>query len=397
MIKRIALVAGMVALLASCSDSDERASDGLTNSERTLVSKLDRIEPTTGQEIAAWCNACHGFDGLGTSDDIPHLASQTAFYLFLKLTDYKGGDRENTTMENVATALTDDAMMKVAAYYADQMPAEPEEDAQIAMDISGPVEEGRVAAAACSGCHGATGNSTTPGTPGLAGHHPADLVAAMEAYKEGNRDHPLMESVMYSYDLEDINNIALFYAVQEPQRTASLGSGDPVAGERVAEACTACHGKDGNPTDPNTPQLAGEDAEYLITATKSYIDGRRDYAMMTHPVAVLSDQDIVDLSTYYARQTPKKPIVRRPLSTKEWAARCDRCHGDSGMSTDVRFPSLAAQHEKYIRSALRAYRDESRNNSMMKAMSMPLSEGEIASIADHYASNSPNKKTIADN
>jgi len=394
--KRIMLLAGIVALIFACSDSDDKAADGLTNAERTLVSKLDRIEPTTGQEIAAWCNGCHGFDGLGTSEDIPHLASQTAFYLFLKLNDYKGGDRANSTMENVASALTDDAMMKVAAYYADQMPPEAE-NPLIAMEMSGPVEAGRIASAACAGCHGDTGNSNIPGTPGLAGHHPADLVAAMEAYKEGGREHPLMQSVMYSYEREDINNIALFYAVQEPRGTSSLGTGDPLAGARTAEACAACHGKDGNSTDPNTPQLAGEDADYLITATKAYLDGRRDYAMMKHPVAALSDQDIEDIAAYYARQTPKKPVVRRPLTTKDWAERCDRCHGENGMSTDVRFPSLTAQHEEYIKSALRAYRTEDRDNSMMRAMSMPLSEGEIESIADHYASNSPKPKPTSDN
>ena len=55
--KRILLLAGVMAIFAACSDSNDKAADGLTNGERTLVARLDRIEPTTGQEIAAWTSS----------------------------------------------------------------------------------------------------------------------------------------------------------------------------------------------------------------------------------------------------------------------------------------------------------------------------------------------------
>jgi cytochrome c553 len=233
------------------------------------------------------------------------------------------------------------------------------------------------------------------GVPGLAGHHPADLIASMQAYKDGSRIHPDMESIMEDYSQDDIYNIALFYSVQQPKRTESTFPGDPLAGRRTAAACAACHGEDGNSGDPNTPSLAGEDPEYLVTATKSYRDGSRDYLMMKHPVETLSDQDIENLAAFYASQEPRASTVNRPLTTVDWAERCDRCHGVDGRSTDPRFPRLAAQRQEYMQQALEAYRSETRGNSMMRAMTAPLSKAEIVNIAAYYASRPRGEGTVS--
>ncbi len=381
--KRMMFTIGLLAMIAGCSDESEVTSKALTGSDRTLAAKLAQIDPAAGQSIAAWCVGCHGEDGISLDENTPHLADQLSFYLFKQIKAYKEGGRDNPTMTAVARSLGEDAMMNVAAFYASRPP--PAETP--AGDLGdGPVEAGRVLAAECAGCHGEDGNSDIPGTPGLAGNLPADLIAAMHAYKAGTRDHFLMQAALEAFSLEDINNIALFYAVQKPRRTESPGNGDPVAGRRVARSCAACHGEDGNSSDPNTPGLAGEDAEYLAVATKAYLDGTRDYMMMKHPVAALSDRDIENLATFYAIQEPRLQTLRRPLTAEDWAARCDRCHGENGVSGDPRFPSLSAQRREYIADALKAYRMETRSSSMMRAMSAPLNETEIENLAVYYAS-----------
>jgi cytochrome c553 len=92
-----------------------------------------------------------------------------------------------------------------------------------------------------------------------------------------------------------------------------------------------------------------------------------------------------NLAAYYAAQQPKAPNVRKPLTTEEWAQRCDRCHGVNGNSTDPRLPMLAAQRADYLLKALQGYRARTRKSSEMAAMSDGLSEDDLDNLAAHYA------------
>lgn len=386
--KRAIWTLGLLFLVAGCWEDDTASTQTLTGDDLAIANRIAAVEPMAGKDVASWCAGCHGEDGISSDPSIPHLSDQIGYYLFAQIKAFREGKRADATMETVARSLGEDAMVKVAAYYASLEPPMPAARATEAdgTNLDGAVGIGRELAEVCSGCHGEDGNSDMEGMPGLAGHHPSDLIASMRAYKDGSRTHPEMESIMADYSEDDIYNIALFYAAQEPMRTEAAVAGDPVAGRRTAAACAACHGEDGNATDPNTPSLAGEDPDYLVTATRSYRDGTRDYLMMKHPVESLSDQDIENLAAYYASQEPKATPVNRPLTTADWVARCDRCHGIDGSSTDPRFPRLAAQRQEYIQQALAAYKTETRGNSMMRAMTAPLSDAEIASIAAYYAS-----------
>ena len=59
-----------------------------------------------------------------------------------------------------------------------------------------PVQAGKAAAAGCAGCHGETGVSKMPGMPSLVGLDPKYLVAAMKAYKSGQRKNDMMKSML---------------------------------------------------------------------------------------------------------------------------------------------------------------------------------------------------------
>ncbi|TLF52286.1 cytochrome c [Halomonas urmiana] len=84
-------------------------------------------------------------------------------------------------------------------------------------------------------------------------------------------------------------------------------AGDPTAGEGKVAACAACHGTDGKATAPIYPNLAGQNADYLVSALKAYRAGERGggmSAMMTPQAQALSDEDIADIAAYYASLTP---------------------------------------------------------------------------------------------
>jgi cytochrome c553 len=79
-------------------------------------------------------------------------------------------------------------------------------------------------------------------------------------------------------------------------------AGDAAAGQAKAAVCGACHGPDGNSTNPEWPKLAGQHAAYLELALKAYKSGARKNPLMSPQAAALSDQDMADLAAYYAAQ-----------------------------------------------------------------------------------------------
>ena len=91
------------------------------------------------------------------------------------------------------------------------------------------------------------------------------------------------------------------------------------------------------------------------------------------------------MAAYYASKEPKTLPIRKPLTIGEWAARCNRCHGPAGRSTDSRFPILAGQDETYLAKTLKLYHGGDRTNPAMQAMSFLMAESDIDKLAAYYA------------
>jgi len=82
-----------------------------------------------------------------------------------------------------------------------------------------------------------------------------------------------------------------------------LANGDPEAGKVKSYTCTGCHGIPGyNNAYPTyrVPKIGGQNYEYLISALKSYRDGEREHPTMELQASSLSEQDIQDISAYFA-------------------------------------------------------------------------------------------------
>jgi cytochrome c553 len=345
------------------------------------------LEVAEGKHVAeSTCARCHGANGISTTKDVPHLAGQRPAYLYLEMRAYQSGARDDKAMIAAVRFLSDDALIKVSAYYASLEPARPSATGGAKGSAKpGPVEAGKAAAAGCAGCHGDGGVSRIPGMPSLVGLDPKYLVAAMKAYKSGQRKHDMMKSLLGALGDADLNNIALYYALQKPARAQTPVGGNPAAGKAAAAACAACHGDLGVSGSPANPSLAGQDAQYFAVAIRAYADGSRKDDAMKGAVAALDDRVTRDLAAFYASQQPQPPKVRKPLTTAELAERCDRCHGVNGNSTDPRLPALAAQRVDYLERVLHAYRTGARKSPAMAAMSEILTEAEVENLAAHYA------------
>ena len=285
--------------------------------------------------------------------------------------------------------LSDDALVKVAAYYASLDPVQPAESAKATTAKPDPVQAGKAASASCAGCHGEGGVGRIPGMPSLAGLDPKYLVAAMKAYKSGQRKNDVMTGALARATDTEINNMALYYALQKPVRTENPAPGDQAAGKTAAAACSGCHGELGVSENPAIPSLAGQDAQYFIVAMKDYKDGSRRDEPMKGLVAPLDDFAIKNMAAWYAMQQPQPPKIRKPLTSAEWAQRCDRCHGANGNSTDPRMPALAGQRVDYLQKVLHAYRTGARKSPEMAAMSDVLSEADVENLATWYARQKP--------
>ncbi len=84
---------------------------------------------------------------------------------------------------------------------------------------------------------------------------------------------------------------------------AALAAGDAAAGQAKSASCAACHGADGIATVPTYPSLAGQNEAYLVSSMQAYKQKQRQggmAAIMEIQAANLSDEDIADISAYYA-------------------------------------------------------------------------------------------------
>jgi cytochrome c553 len=375
------VLAAGAALAASMLNSAARPQTGGGNYMGPLYATPEDI--AEGKQLAErTCGACHGVNGISALQNVPNLAGQRPVYLYMELKAYQSGARGNSAMNDTVKYLTDEGMLKAAAYFASLDPAQPQAVRKAIVD---PVQAGKAAAAACAGCHGESGVSKTPGTPNLAGLDPKYLISAMKAYQGGQRKNDLMKSMLSAASEADLSSIALYYALQKPSGPKTSDP-DQSAGKAAAAACSGCHGEEGISTTPTTPSLAGQDPQYLAAALGAYKDGSRSDETMKGLAAGLDSGTIKTLTAFYASLQPHEPEVRKPLTADEWAQRCDRCHGLNGNSIDPHIPMLAAQRLDYLEKVLHDYQTGARKSPQMAAMSGALSELDVDNLAAYYAS-----------
>jgi len=329
------------------------------------------------------CKGCHGLEGGGAAPAIPHLAAQREAYLLGALKAYKEGKRTHAALREIASHMTDADARNLAAYYASLPPIQPAA-ARDAKPAS-PYERGKSLAAHCVKCHNEDGNSKTAGIPNLAGQQPQYLVIAIQEYLKKERKAAPMHALLPGLSRLDMESLALYFSSQTPAERAAPPFGDPKAGEPLSAVCGGCHGSHGVSTDSATPSLASQDARYLVGAIKAYRTTRKRENMRLY-VTGLGEKEIENIAAFYSVQKSRAPEKGQTI-VQELTEKCERCHAPSAAENPAMIvPKIHGQDRDYLIMALRAYRDDRRESTMMHKMSLPYSDAIIESIAAQYAS-----------
>lgn len=148
--------------------------------------------------------------------------------------------------------------------------------------VTGDAKAGEGKVAMCIGCHGIIGyQSSFPEVykvPKISGQSAKYIEVALDSYRKGDRKHPSMRGIATTLTDQDIADVAAYYAQHGKAEAAAELPAPREAAAQVAQllqkgACVSCHGDNfSKGIDPSYPKLAGQYADYLYVALRSYRD-----------------------------------------------------------------------------------------------------------------------------
>jgi cytochrome c553 len=177
-------------------------------------------------------------------------------------------------------------------------------------------------------------------------------------------------------------------------------NGDATKGKTIAgETCAGCHGADGNSEVPTFPKLAGQHAVYLVKEMKDYKSGHRVSDIMLPVMTPLSEQDMIDVALFYAKQKPTSAGATKPElvetgkkvylegNSKSGVPSCDGCHEEDGTGS-AKFPRVAGQHADFTIEELQRYASGKRvyASKVMRTVAERLTPQEAEAVAQYMAS-----------
>jgi cytochrome c553 len=185
------------------------------------------------------------------------------------------------------------------------------------------------------------------------------------------------------------------------------------AGKQKSASCTSCHGDDGNSMVATFPKLAQQHSSYLVKQLHAFKDGSRNDPMMSAMALALTDEDITDISAYYATQKisenalpvldsdddNEKPSGKKDVQAliaqgsdlyrngdlKSEVSACIACHGPFGEGNKpASFPALKSQHADYLIKALTDFKSGARSNNpenIMYMIAKKMTDEEIKAVS----------------
>ncbi len=162
----------------------------------------------------------------------------------------------------------------------------------------------------CAACHGLDGNSPLSANPSLAGQHPEYLLKQLTEFKSGGRNNPVMTGMVANLSVDDLRNLAAYYATQTPKQMGAKDKALVAQGRKLyrggnlsngVAACAGCHSPNGSGIPAQYPRLAGQHADYIAAQLKAFRAGDRanDPNQMMRSTAVkLTDKEIAAIAEY---------------------------------------------------------------------------------------------------
>jgi cytochrome c553 len=157
--------------------------------------------------------------------------------------------------------------------------------------------------------------------------------------------------------------------------------------EAKAQACAACHGANGVPTDPKTiPIIWGQQANYLYKELHDFKSGDRASPIMQPMVAEISLPELRQLANYFAaKQWPPPQGGGASGQGPEGLAQCRLCHQPQ-FQGGAPAPRLAGLSYEYLAAAMNSFADGSRtNNGDMPGFMKALSPADRDAMAKYLA------------
>jgi cytochrome c553 len=186
-----------------------------------------------------------------------------------------------------------------------------------------------------------------------------------------------------------------------------FSNGSVQEGAAKTAVCAACHGPNGNSTNPEWPRLAGQSAVYIVEQLHLFKTQVRANPVMMPMASNLSEKDINDVAVYFEAQTPRgleadpsywqagETLYRRGDKARNIPA-CVACHGPAGRGNlAAGYPALRAQQSVYVMKQLNDYASgarypgaknqaaPSRNGAMMLTIAKRLTPEDIRNVASY--------------
>ncbi|MBW8457398.1 MAG: c-type cytochrome [Thiobacillus sp.] len=164
-------------------------------------------------------------------------------------------------------------------------------------------------------------------------------------------------------------------------------------GQKDASVCRHCHGAGGNSVLPEVPNLASQNAAYLLEQMNKFVQGqRKSSAFMEGMIKALTPDERIAIALFLSQQ----PLAHKPATAHSAAGKrlydklCISCHGATGTGTHL-IPRLAGQQEVYLEGSLKRYRSGNgeRIDPRMAAYTRNLKDADIRSLAAYLTALQP--------
>lgn len=192
-----------------------------------------------------------------------------------------------------------------------------------------------------------------------------------------------IESMMAAID-ERLNN--------ENARQRAIEDGE----DRVL-LCKYCHGSDGNSLKPDVPNLAGQNARYLLEQINKFATRERDDFVMSELAEGFSTEDKINVAIFYSSQTVKVQNVEKEKVEKGkilYHSACSSCHGIKGYGSQD-MARVAGQQVVYTMNVMKTFRTNANNadarrasarrSPVMETAAKALTDEQIESVAAYLA------------
>ncbi len=178
----------------------------------------------------------------------------------------------------------------------------------------------------------------------------------------------------------------------------ALAAGNAKAGEAISTTCRGCHGQKGISPNPQWPNLAGQNASYIVKELGDFKAGRRTNPIMGPQAAHLTPVQMENLAAFFSSLKPavgaadpklvaEGESIYRGGDRATGVPACMACHGPEGKGNPAaRYPALRGQHAAYVVAQLEAFRSGKRHNDpdkMMRDIAARLTPQQIQAVASY--------------